>query len=251
MNVIATKFAYLLELLEDIVKQDPPIPTDLLVCSTKEEILYQVLGQLNRHAGQRNQDEDNGQTDEPAHPTANHIFLSPSLYLLSVSQFCNVVFCPAIPVLRGYLSAYVPKHVPPRQSTIPPISPGGQMIILDLLALHHATSEFTLQGLSQTFATAVSAADRTKRLLRLVECKDVGDPSNPNRGSALWQSEVPLLSGSIRIGERGASWGRRTTSVIKVASRWFKFENEDHQGPQLGLHARGHERVSSEDEMLV
>lgn len=232
MNLITTQFEYLVDLLEDIVKQVPHSHTDLIVCSTKEEVLWQILCQLDRHTGQevpfsQPQDEDN-ETDAPGPGAANHMFLlPPTLHLLSASRYCNLVFCPSIPALRGYLSAYVSKPSQPPPLPHEPPSPAHQLIILDLLALHHGTSEFTLQGLSHTFATAVSAADRANCVLKLAECKDVNDPSNPSRGALLWQSEVPLLSGSIKMGERGASWGRRTLSVSKVASRWFRFQSKD------------------------
>ena len=123
------------------------------------------------------------------------------------------------------------------------------MVILNLLAMHHGTSEFTLQGLSQTFAAAISAAHRTGRGLKLVECKDINDPSNPSRGPALWQAEVQLLSAAIKIGEAGQNWGRRTIAVVKIASRWFKLENrtEQHREGEIA----GLIRHASEDEMLV
>ena len=99
------------------------------------------------------------------------------------------------------------------------------MLILKLIQLHHSTSEFSAQGLSRTLACAVSAAARSNVThLRIVECNDLHDPSNPHDGARIWNEQVPLLSCSIRIGGEGASWAGRAISVRHIAARWFKFE---------------------------
>ncbi|EXJ55747.1 hypothetical protein A1O7_08677 [Cladophialophora yegresii CBS 114405] len=230
MNAIWTKHDSTLQLLEDIIQQTPQSQqsqTDLIICSTKEEFLGQVLAELHQRLRQ-----DSDAQDEPVSPAPDHILLSRSLHVLSASQHINLIFCPTITVLRGYLSGFA--H---NLTDTPPTL--GPIIVLNLLAMHHGTSEFTLQGLSQTLATAVSAAHRTRRALKLVECKDIRDPSNPSRGAALWQAEVQLLSAAIKIGAAGQHWGRRTISVMKIASRWFTVEKRSQHS---GL---------SQEEMLV
>lgn len=228
MNSITTRYDYILALLGDLVNQISPIPTVLIVCSTKGDFLEQVIAELDsQHAeiphGPLPREENDGQPNETTSSQPSHVLLSTTLRFLNASQYVNLVFCPTITVLRGYLSGYAPKPIPisSDSSSVP-----NQIIILNLLAMHHGTSEFTLQGLSQTFATLISAAYRTSLVLKLVECKDINDPSHPNRGSALWQTEVPLLSGSIKISEGGASWGRRTISLMRIASRWFRVQDE-------------------------
>ncbi|ETI21306.1 hypothetical protein G647_07652 [Cladophialophora carrionii CBS 160.54] len=230
MNAIWTKHDYILQLLEDTIQQTPQSQQsqiDLIICSAKEAFVSQVLAELHHHRR-----EANDAQDEPISPAPDHILLSRSLHVLSASQHVNLIFCPTITVLRGYLSGLV--------HTLTGSSPTlGPIIVLNLLAMHHGTSEFTLQGLSQTLATAVSATHRTGRALKLVECKDIRDPSDPHRGAALWRAEVQLLSAAIKIGEAGQNWGRRTISVMKVASRWFTVEGKS-QDSRL-----------SEEEMLV
>lgn len=238
-----------LELLRSILTLPDPVQTELIVCSTRGGFLEQVLTQLDveydlarekaltaRHphdleteaeteaetgAEAEVQEEDGYQANETVNSTSSHHhpLLSPTLHLLNTSQHINLVFCPSITVLRGYLSSCV-------SSSQPQPAKCGRMIVLNLLALHHDTSEFTLQGLSQTFATAVSAAHRTRRPLQLVECKDAVDPSNPNRGSALWDAEVRLLSGAVKVGEAAAAanWGQRSVSVRRIVSRWFELQ---------------------------
>ncbi|EXJ74734.1 uncharacterized protein A1O5_01429 [Cladophialophora psammophila CBS 110553] len=249
MNSIILKYDYELELLEDILNQTCHIPTDLLVCSSKADFLEQLVVQLGRISIQSEAQtplpQEEANTQFGGHSCKPQpILLSKTLHALSASQLISLVFCPTIPPLRGYLSGYVSRSASP--STQSP----GQIIILNLLAMHHGTSEFTLQGLSQTLAAAVSAGHRTDRVLKLVECKDVNDPSNPNRGPGLWKTEVQLLSAAIKIGEAGQSWGRRTISVMRIASRWFKAEQqkerrrEEHNPVMLA-------RNSPEKEILV
>jgi len=269
MNFITTGHDHVLDLLEDILNKDPPVPTDLIVCSTREEFLDQILSRLDHRnaeqtvppisSGPEGGGEDTNETDvaggsSSSSKSVSEILSPPTLRLLYSSEFVHVIFCPAIMVLRGYLSGYVPKGLP--SSSISPASVPqfpGQITVLNLLALHHGSSEFTVQGLSQTLANAVSAAHRTRRVLRLVECKDATDLSHRSHGSALWQAEVPLLSGSIKIGPEGASWGRRTISVERVASRWFRHEKDSRAGkqrePSDSLCCS--RRVVSNDDMLV
>ncbi|KAK7905657.1 hypothetical protein LTR67_000381 [Exophiala xenobiotica] len=241
MNLVSTKHNFVLDLLDDIVKHNPPLQTDLIICSTREEFLAEVLAQLDRHRAEHESstsEQNVDEADQKTSPTSSHILLSPSLYLLSAT----------ITILRGYLSSYVPKPSEQGHPADVRSSRNDHIVIVNLLRLHHGSSEFTLQGLSQTFATAVSAAHRTNRSLKLVECKDIENLSDPSKGLALWQAEVPLLSGSIKIGEGGASWGRRTVSATRIASRWFRFERDNHRDvPE----ARRWERFRSGDEILL
>lgn len=226
MNTISTKYEHVLNLLEDLVKQNHPIPTNLIVCSSKSYFVAQILsaledGRSNLKSSSAQQDEQNEELADtrPMDKDTKHFLLIPSLYLLAASQFVRLTFLPTIPLLRGYLSAYTSK-LPPINGSPP------RIVILDVLSLHHGSSEFTLQGLSQTFSTIASAGHRTNSCVCLVECQDIHDPHNVGHGSDLWQAEVPLLSGSIKIGEGGVRWGRRTVNVQKICMRWFTREEE-------------------------
>ncbi|KAL6244094.1 hypothetical protein RBB50_008963 [Rhinocladiella similis] len=219
-HLICTKYTSILHLLDALVKHDASKTTDLIICSTRAEFLNEVLAQLDHHhASALGHEVEDGDADLPALPDSRHPLLSPTLFLLNASQHCRLVFCPTTTTLRGYLSSYTADVSQPEVGN-------GQIVIVNHLRQHQGTSEFTLQGLSHTFASAVSAAHRTRRSLRLVELRDVGDHLDPNQGPGLWQAQVPLLSTSIKIGDGGASWGRRTVSVEKVASRWFRLESE-------------------------
>ena len=257
MNFITTKYNFVLELLEDLTKQDPPRPTDLIVCSTREAFLLEVVSEVDRHnAVQRVPTASAGGEDvvptvQASSSPRSHMLASASLYLLNASQYCRLVFCPSITVLRGYLSGYSSTSPMPIPSISPRGPEGKQLILLNLLRLHHGTSEFNLQGLSQTLAVAVSAAHRTNSSLQLVECKDISDPSDPNSGPILWHAEVPLLSGSVKIGDGGASWGRRTISAMRISSRWFSVQGSNHAGKSHRPSNVPDDPPSLEDEMLV
>jgi len=160
---------------------------------------------------------------------ASHVsILEPILRSLATSQKVKLVFCPTLAVLRGYLSAYNAHNITQRGCLS---DAKTQLIVLDLLALHHGTSEFSLQGLSRTLAAAVSAAYHSEADLKLVECKNIHDPTDPNRGPTLWDAEIALLNRSVKLGGEGSRWATRSVSVRKVASRWFAFEEQPVENP--------------------
>ncbi|KAJ9602895.1 hypothetical protein H2200_012675 [Cladophialophora chaetospira] len=249
MTFVITKHDYILELLEDIIQQGAQARTDVIVCSAREDFVGQILAELYRHhlenqpEGTSPEDDEDDNEGESRIPSPTHILLSKALHVLNSSQLVHLYFCPTITLFRGFLSGYGTSLTTASQSN-------GSMVVLNLLAMHHGTSEFNLQGLSQTLASAVSAAHRTGRDLRLVECKDIKDPANPSRGWPLWEAEVQLLSAAIRIGEAGQNWGRRTISVMKIASRWFKVD-DSREARHEERGATAQETGASEEEMLV
>lgn len=262
------------------------VRTSLIICSTRAEFLGQILAGVRRPlppppatttttASEATAYHDDGIEGEGTEVQGdkNHasrssdggggqqVFLSPILNLLGASQSIKLVFCPTIPSLRAYFAS-IDEDGLAAASTSASTDPGPslsspsssrrpcQIIVLNLLAQHHGSSEFTLQGLSQTMATIVSAGARTKQAVRLVECKDANDPSNAHLGSTLWDVEVPLLSVSIKIGEGGARWGRRTVSVKKIAGRWFRVETSTNHSKSSRALKERKEIPDSEDEML-
>jgi len=144
--------------------------------------------------------------------------LQPTLRLLATSSNTNIVFCSTIQSFRAFVST-----LPQRESESRDQS--SQVVIVDMLALHHGTSEFTVQGLSRTFAILASVNHHIPGGMRLVECDNIEDPSDPLRGARLWNDEVPLLSGSVKIGEAGQGWASRTASIKSFAGRWFQFDS--------------------------
>ena len=119
------------------------------------------------------------------------------------------------------------------------------------MSLHHGTSEFSVQGLSRSLSLAVSAAAaRSATQLRLAECADVHDPSNPAMGFRVWDSQVPLLSGSVRLSGEGGNWAGRSISVRRVVARWFIFEERKRREEEHEVE-KPRDDSGMEEEMLV
>ncbi|KAG2420186.1 hypothetical protein HFD88_004986 [Aspergillus terreus] len=138
--------------------------------------------------------------------------------LLSKSSRVKVAFCPTLEHLRAYLSslqltdrAFQDVAVEGKRSSRPLVA------ILDPLALHVPTSEFSAQGLSRTFAAAVEATSGEATNLILCESRDVSNPTENSSGEALWYVDVPLLNSSVRM-------GGQNVPVKRIAQRWFEFK---------------------------
>lgn len=195
--------------------------TILIICSTKQQFLEQLIPFLTAYQptpaltfGQRAEAE---QTSESVQP---HPFLDLTLELISKSKAVRLAFCPTINTLRAHLSNL-------KTHDIARPNAGPSLLILDLIFLHHATSEFSVQGLMRSLASAVEAAARNHLDLQICECKDINDLDNPDRGPRLWDAQVPLLSGSVRLRGEDSGWSGRTVPVRCIAGRWFGFEKED------------------------
>lgn len=137
--------------------------------------------------------------------------------LLSKSSRVKVAFCPTLEHLRAYLSsvqltdrAFQDVAAEGERSSRPLVA------ILDPLALHVPTSEFSAQGLSRTFAAAVEATSGEATNLILCESWDVSNPTDSS-GEALWYVDVPLLNSSVRM-------GGQNVPVKRIAQRWFEFK---------------------------
>ena len=223
------------ELLEGRLRARPG-NTTLIICSSKKQFLQQLLPFLSAQqptpAVDCNEDTEAEDTHQDQQP---HFLLEPTLQLMSISKATKLAFCPTINTLRAYLSSLaIPDHAKS--------APRASLLIADLILLHHATSEFSVQGLMRSFASAVGAAARNKVDLQLCECRDVHDLENPDRGARLWDAQVPLLSGSVRLRDEDAGWSGRMISVRAIVGRWFEFEKIEE--PKDG-------RVTEDEEMLV
>jgi hypothetical protein len=195
--------------------------TVLIVCSTKNHLLEQIIPVLSAEEPvQKNSRRQSSEADETSEDVASHQLLHTTLQLISASKAIKLAFCPTINTLRAYLSTLTATH-----STKPP--PQACLLILDLILLHHATSEFSVQGLMRSLASSVEAAARNQMDLYLCECKDILDLDNPDRGPGLWDAQVPLLSGSVRLRGDDAAWSGRMISVRDIAGRWFEFERKE------------------------
>lgn len=221
MKRVVVYYDTLFELLQNLLYGEREVDT-LIICSTEKQFLEQLIESVSAHqleqatAFEKAALDDHSQQDQP------HPLLVPTLQLLSKSKRTKLAFCPTIDTLRAFLSGFAAQSwgTPDRSRTL---------LIQDLILLHHGTSEFSVQGLMRSLALGVETAARNHMDLHLCECKDVYDLSNPDRGPTLWDAEIPLLSGSVRLRGENTGWSQRVISVRSIAGRWFKFEKEQRQ----------------------
>ncbi|KAF5859991.1 hypothetical protein ETB97_002130 [Aspergillus alliaceus] len=191
--------------------------TLLIVCSTREAFLNQLLVITRVHSRET---------------AESHPILTKSLGLLSNSTRFKIAYCPTLENLRAYLSVLplsgnsAQKTVAEYQETRRPL-----MAILDLVFVHTQTPEFSAQGLSRTFATAVEAASREGMDLVLCECQDAANSVDGERGEVLWYTNIPLLNNSVRRGE--STWLGRSVPVNRVVQRWFQFNEPNHSAMDM------------------
>lgn len=184
--------------------------TELLVCGTKSEFLVQLSAAI------RSQ-----RADENSAP--RHALLTKTIGLLANSSKVQLTFCPSLESLRAYLavlgrtgrSSLEVRDQPSARQTL---------VILDMIALHAVTTEFSAQGLSRSMAAAVESAFRAGLDLVLYECTNAVDPTSARWGGGLWDTQVPLLNGSVRLRGEEGNWGGRGVSVKQIAQRWFEFD---------------------------
>ena len=215
------------------------IPTTLVVCSSREAFLEHLQATIHHTHPISQAESSNGGISDTSHP-----FLIPTIHLLATSRTISLAFTPTLPHLRAYLATFHPSSEPAASlaSTVNYEKPGARLpilTILDLVALHRSTSEFSAQGLSRTLANAVEAAARVNMRLLLAESRTTQENeetlamANPDIGEQEvdpWKEQVPLLSNSIRFGNDERIWAGRTIEVAKVVERWCRFVNLEKLG---------------------
>lgn len=179
----------------------------LAICMSREAFLEQLLATINLHSA----------------APASHELMSKTLGLLSTSRNVRTVFCPTLEHLRAYLSVGLDGQL---LATERGEKPRPFLAILNPLALHRSTREFSAQGLSRTFASAVEVSSKANMDLLLCECRDALDPTNMETDDAVWHTDVRLLSNSLRSGTEGDYWTEQTVPVKRVVQRWFRFINQ-------------------------
>lgn len=204
------------DLVSDLLQQllEGNSDTILIVCATKAEFMVQLTAAIR------------SQRADPD-TAAGHGLLTKTIGLLARSSKIRLAFCPSLESLRAYLAVLGPAV----DVTIEDGSLSNDrqlLVVLDMIALHVTTSEFSAQGLSRTLASAVEASARAGVNLQLYECMDALDPSSAVKGSKLWDANVPLLNGSVRMRSDQSTWGGRGVTVKRVAERWFEFEFDHH-----------------------
>ncbi|KAF9894665.1 hypothetical protein FE257_006553 [Aspergillus nanangensis] len=189
--------------LQSILDSDAP-SISLIVCSTRDSFLHKI------HATAQ------AQTSSPAN---GHQLFTPPIGLLAQASRIKLIFCPTLEHLRAYLTVLrAATNDAAEDTTLEQAQQRPLLAILDLLALHVPTSEFSAQGLSRTLASAVEGSAREGMDLVLCECRDATDPADGDSGEALWYVQVPLLNSS------SGRMSGQTVPVKRIVERWFEFQ---------------------------
>lgn len=204
-------FCYLItDLLQQLL--DSGDHTQLLVCGTKAEFLVQLATAIRSQRADENS-------------TPRHDLLTKTIGLLANSNKVQLTFCPSLESLRAYLAVLGRTHKRSHDEDQQP-SLRQLLVILDMVALHATTTEFSAQGLSRTLAAAVESASRADLNLVLCECSNAVNPTSDQWGKCLWDTQVPLLNGSVRLRGEEGTWNGRGVAVKQIAGRWFDFSEK-------------------------
>ena len=190
------------------ILSNPSRATILVICSTRDHFLVQLYAAIHT------------QTEDPSSET--HRLLAQTIGLLSKSSKVKLAFCPTLEHLRAYISVLraTSKVTCDELQNDRPL-----LAVLDLVALHVPTSEFSAQGLSRTLATAVEVAAREGMDLMLCECRNALDATSTGSGERLWYEHVPILNGSVRMAGEENVWRGQGVPVKRVVGRWFEFND--------------------------
>ncbi|EED23023.1 conserved hypothetical protein [Talaromyces stipitatus ATCC 10500] len=204
--------------------------TTVVVCSTRERLLKQLTADISAQLQEHDDHQLSGNGPSPLleaapHPSPSKLsLLSNTIGAITISQRIKLVFCPSLAHLRAYLSTF---QLHPSHKSIDNQKQAAErgrpvIAILDFLAIHYVSTQFSAQGLSQTLSLAVETAARTDSSILLCECDDAVNPGDRDHGQRLWDLHVPLLNGgSLRSDHERAG---RHIPVRQVAQRWFRFE---------------------------
>ncbi|KAK0620043.1 hypothetical protein B0T14DRAFT_520490 [Immersiella caudata] len=226
-------------------------PSTLVVCSSRVEFLSAVSRQVKHQkhphhpargaeyeeaadeGGQEASVKKEGQLPRPfstADARAAQLLAAP-LYQVAVARHIRVVFIPTVSHLRAYLSVF---SVADAKVTAPPSPTHGigtapkepLLLVYGLLDLHRSTSEWSVQGISNTAAAIVETTRRVGFQAVAVEPQTYEEVCMEN----LLAERMPILSGSARRPGpdlEGSGWTGRTVDVRSVLRRWFRFRHGD------------------------
>jgi len=190
-----------------------------------------VAGDGPREQGKEGEEEERlegqGQQPRPSDTTADARatqLLAAPLYQVAVSRHIRVVFVPTVSHLRALLSVFSVADSkvgapPPSADRISASPKTPLLLIYGFLELHRSTSEWSVQGISNTAAVLVETAKRVAFQAAVIE------PPSELDMDGLWTEKVPVLSGSasrIRPGFEGSGWTGRTVTVRRILGRWFR-----------------------------
>lgn len=198
------------DFLKQVLCHEDVSSTVIVVCSTRERFREQLTAAVRY-----------GTT-----PSEGHELITRAIGLLSRSHDVKLVFCETLEHLRAYISVLDVASIKRHKTTSDDSSQRPLLAVLNPLALHLPTTEFSAQGLSRTLAAAVEVTAGEKMNLVLCECLDSMNGANCGGDEAPWDREIPLLNGTARTGtEENVSRGP-SVPVKKVAQRWFEFDDD-------------------------
>ena len=237
-------------------------PTTLIVCAGRAEFLASLTQDVQRQttSPKSNEETERDQRDDDGHAHHGHDvkgeraaqLLAAPLYQVAVARHIRIVFVPTVTHLRAFLSVFSPKDS--KVPAPPPVQKEkGQdkkrksplLLVYGLLNSHRETSEWSVQGLSNTVALFLETAKRVRFQAVVVEPKtriiasasgeeqqqqEAKEAIMPQRTmDGLLTEKIPILSGSAqRIGGSGAAgWTGKTVDVRQVLGRWFRFMRGD------------------------
>jgi hypothetical protein len=208
--------AFPTELLWHII-HNCAFPTTLIVCSSRADFISSLTHQIGN---------DTRKEMEGAQ------LLAAPLYLVAVAKHIRLVFLPTVSHLRAFLSVF---SVQDSKVSAPPLTTSANgkpqrsplLLIYGFLDMHRDTSEWSVQGLSNTTAVFVETARRVGFQAVAVEPKSQNAPDVGM--DDLLTERLPVLSGSSRRDGpalEGGGWTGRTVDVRRVLERWFHFQPE-------------------------
>ncbi|KAL1996865.1 hypothetical protein VTN49DRAFT_7730 [Thermomyces lanuginosus] len=196
--------------------------TTVIVCSTRAQFLQRLISassisrstEHNRHAAGAYAEQEEGEAT--LDPSVSSL-LDTSIAVLARARDIKLAFCPTVDHLRAYLLAYNSRHAVPVQD-----EKRCLLVVLDAIALHQPTAEFSAQGLSRTIAMMVEVADRANSDFLLYESTDVADGSlDAERPRLPWNVQVPLLSIAARSGYRSTQQSNQEIPIRRIIQRWL------------------------------
>jgi hypothetical protein len=244
-------------------------PSTLVVTANFHNFIPQLLSSI-----QFNERQAMGNGENSAVTTRSQQMLHARLSDLACAGELQVAYCGTLPVLRSYLGCRGLRRPNRLQDDAQgraaaeayTTAEAGRQPILALLnpvRAHRNTSQYSAEGLSRTFASAIEAAVQNGQKLVIAECisrmtpeiriqyaryagiseertlqdmeaeradaeagEDEGYDADPEEQQDPWEQKLPVLNVTTRsfgAGERG--WVGRTVKARRVAERWCTFEH--------------------------
>ncbi|KAI8302649.1 hypothetical protein K4K59_000412 [Colletotrichum sp. SAR11_240] len=190
-------------------------PTTLVICYSQEEFMLSLVADIK---SQFTQEQLQNADEDPPHP----LFAKP-IFQQVIARHIRVIFVPTVTHLRANLSVFSPADSPtPAPPNLPPPSAKDKpplLLVYGFMDLHRDSSEWSAQGISNSAAILVEAAQRAGFKPIIVEPKGAGRHQDFD---SLLREPAPILSGSSKRDEGG--WTGRTVEVRRVLGRWFRFQ---------------------------